>query len=171
MKKIFAELFELFVKTNKREPNAIETLQLKFKASQQIGKGEVIEFPREKITDWTKARPQPPEIEIIDGVQTTRGLGDLFERQMKNLSGELTSVPNKSGQSGLSYKTKNKEGWVKQKNEKQQKIKADTKHTQNRHKTDTKQTQNIHKKRQNRQQELAEQDKTKSSAESCAALS
>ena len=109
MKKIFAELFELFVKTNKREPNAIETLQLKFKASQQVGKGEVIEFPRERITDWTKARPQPPEIEIIDGVQTTRGLGDLFERQMKNLSGELTSVPNKSGQSGLSYKTKNKE--------------------------------------------------------------
>jgi hypothetical protein len=28
---------------------------------------------------------------------------------MKNLSGELTSVPNKSGQSGLSYETKNKE--------------------------------------------------------------
>jgi hypothetical protein len=85
MKKIFAELFELFVKTNKREPNAIETLQLKFKASQQVGKGEVISFPRERITDFTKARPQPPEIEIIDGVQTTRGLGDLFERQMKNI--------------------------------------------------------------------------------------
>ena len=85
MKKIFAELFELFVKTNKREPNAIEMLQLKFKASQQVGKGEVIPFPPERITDWTKARPQPPEIEIINGVQTTRGLGDLFERQMKNI--------------------------------------------------------------------------------------
>jgi hypothetical protein len=89
MKKIFAELFELFVKSNKREPNAIEMLQLKFKASQkasqQVGKGEVIPFPPERITDWTKARPQPPEIEIIDGVQTTRGLGDLFERQMKNI--------------------------------------------------------------------------------------
>jgi hypothetical protein len=60
-------------------------LQLKFKASQQVGKGEVVPFPRERITDWTKARPQPPEIEIIDGVQTTRGLGDLFERQMKNI--------------------------------------------------------------------------------------
>jgi hypothetical protein len=136
MKKIFKELFELFVKSNKREPNAIEMLQLKFKASQkasqQVGKGEVIPFPPERITDWTKARPQPPEIEIIDGVQTTRGLGDLFERQMKNigkkdpalyedrggniipaqfedLSGELTSVPNRPGQSGLSYETKNKE--------------------------------------------------------------
>jgi hypothetical protein len=89
MKKIFKELFELFVKSNKREPNAIEMLQLKFKASQkasqQVGKGEVIPFPPERITDWTKARPQPPEIEIIDGVQTTRGLGDLFERQMKNI--------------------------------------------------------------------------------------
>jgi hypothetical protein len=89
MKKIFKELFELFVKSNKREPNAIEMLQIKFKASQkasqQVGKGEVIPFPPERITDWTKARPQPPEIEIIDGVQTTRGLGDLFERQMKNI--------------------------------------------------------------------------------------
>jgi hypothetical protein len=89
MKKIFKELFELFVKSNKREPNAIEMLQLKFKASQkasqQVGKGEVIPFPPERITDWTKARPQPPEIEIINGVQTTRGLGDLFERQMKNI--------------------------------------------------------------------------------------
>ena len=47
--------------------------------------GDVIDFPPEKITDWTKARPQPPEIEIIDGVQTTRGMGDLFERQMKNI--------------------------------------------------------------------------------------
>jgi len=46
---------------------------------------DVIDFPPEKITDWTKARPQPSEIEIIDGVQTTRGMGDLFERQMKNI--------------------------------------------------------------------------------------
>jgi hypothetical protein len=47
--------------------------------------GDVIDFPPERITDWTKARPQPPEIEMIDGVQTTRGMGDLFERQMKNI--------------------------------------------------------------------------------------
>jgi hypothetical protein len=48
MKKIFKELFELFVKSNKREPNAIEMLQLKFKASQkasqQVGKGELSHF-------------------------------------------------------------------------------------------------------------------------------
>jgi hypothetical protein len=78
-------LLSQFVKKNGRTPNAIEMLQLKFKASQQVGKGEVVPFPRERITDWTKARPQPPEIEIINGVQTTRGLGDLFERQMKNI--------------------------------------------------------------------------------------
>jgi hypothetical protein len=78
-------LLSQFVKKKGRTPNAIEMLQLKFKASQQVGKGEVVPFPRERITDWTKARPQPPEIEIIDGVQTTRGLGDLFERQMKNI--------------------------------------------------------------------------------------
>jgi hypothetical protein len=43
--------------------------------------GDVIDFPPERITDWTKARPQPPEIEMIDGVQTTRGMGDLFENK------------------------------------------------------------------------------------------
>ena len=37
----------------------------------------------EKITDWTKARPQPPEIKTIDGVQTTRGMGDLFAKQLE----------------------------------------------------------------------------------------
>jgi hypothetical protein len=42
--------------------------------------GDVIDFPPERITDWTKARPQPPEIEMIDGVQTTRGMGDLFAK-------------------------------------------------------------------------------------------
>jgi len=35
MKKIFAELFEQFVKSNKREPKGMELIQLKFKASQQ----------------------------------------------------------------------------------------------------------------------------------------
>jgi hypothetical protein len=47
--------------------------------------GDVIDFPPERITDWTKARPQPPEIEMIDGVQTTRGMGDLFSKQMRNI--------------------------------------------------------------------------------------
>jgi hypothetical protein len=47
--------------------------------------GDVIDFPPERITDWTKARPQPPEIEMIDGIQTTRGMGDLFSKQMKNI--------------------------------------------------------------------------------------
>jgi hypothetical protein len=82
---MFKFLLSQFVKAKGRSPNAIEMLQLKFKASQQVGKGEVVPFPPERITDWTKARPQPPEIEIIDGVQTTRGMGDLFERQMKNI--------------------------------------------------------------------------------------
>ena len=77
------ELIKLFIRTNGRNPNNLELLQLKFKAAQQSGKGKVIEFPRDKITDWTKARPQPPEVKIIDGIQTTRGMGDLFERQLK----------------------------------------------------------------------------------------
>jgi hypothetical protein len=37
-------LLSQFVKKNGRTPNAIEMLQLKFKASQQVGKGEVVPF-------------------------------------------------------------------------------------------------------------------------------
>ena len=76
-------LIQLFIRTNGRNPNKLEMLQLRFKAAQESKKGEVIEFPRDKITDWTKARPQPPQTKIIDGIQTTRGMGDLFERQLK----------------------------------------------------------------------------------------
>ena len=51
------QLINLFIKKNGRSPNAIEMLQLKFKAAEQAGKGKVIEFPRDKITDWRKAGP------------------------------------------------------------------------------------------------------------------
>ena len=34
-KKLFKELFELFVKSNKREPKGIELIQLKFNAAEQ----------------------------------------------------------------------------------------------------------------------------------------
>ena len=83
------QLINLFITKNGRSPNALEMLQLKFKAAQhsaqQAGKGEVIQFPRDKITDWTKARPQPPKIEIINGIQTTRGLGDLLPKQIEKI--------------------------------------------------------------------------------------
>ncbi len=59
MKKILLSLFEEFIKKYGRKPNKLEWLQLKFKAAQQPPKGEVIQFPPEAITDWTKPRPQP----------------------------------------------------------------------------------------------------------------
>jgi hypothetical protein len=50
MKKIFAELFEQFVKSNKREPKGMELIQLKFKANKlQREADKIIEFPRNKI--------------------------------------------------------------------------------------------------------------------------
>ena len=61
------KLIELFIKTNGRKPNAIEMLQLKFKAAQQSGKGKVIEFPKDRITDWRKPRPTTGQKgEVID---------------------------------------------------------------------------------------------------------
>ena len=46
-------------------------------------KGEVIKFPKDKIKDIDKAKSRPPETEIIGGIQTTRGLGDLFSKRLK----------------------------------------------------------------------------------------
>ena len=50
-------LIEAFKASKGRMPNALEMLRLRFKAAQQAGKGEVIEFPPSAITDWTKPRP------------------------------------------------------------------------------------------------------------------
>ena len=47
------------------------------------GKGEVVKFPKDKIKNVTKEKSRPPETEIIGGIQTTRGLGDLFPKQIK----------------------------------------------------------------------------------------
>ena len=56
MKKIFAELFEQFVKSNKREPKGIELIQLKFKANElnrQANKLKVVDFEKTPV----KVRP------------------------------------------------------------------------------------------------------------------
>jgi len=50
-------LIEAFKASKGRMPNALEMLQLKFKAAQQSGKGKVIEFPKDRITDWRTPRP------------------------------------------------------------------------------------------------------------------
>ena len=76
-------LLKQFIQRTGRKPNSLEMLQLKFKAAEQAGKGKVIEFPKDKITDWTKSQSRPPETEIIGGIQTTRGLGDVFPKQVE----------------------------------------------------------------------------------------
>ena len=73
-----------------KKPRVKQSLQPK--PLMQSKPADVIDFPQDRITDWTKARPQPPEIEIIDGVQTTRGMGDLFAKQMKNIGKDKSNV-------------------------------------------------------------------------------
>ena len=51
--------------------------------SQGKGKSEVVKFPKDKIKDVTKAKSRPPETEIIKGIETTKGLGDLFPKQLE----------------------------------------------------------------------------------------
>ena len=51
--------------------------------NQGKGKSEIIKFPKDKIKDINKAKSRPPKTEIIGGIQTTRGLGDLFPQQVE----------------------------------------------------------------------------------------
>ena len=70
-------------------PKGIDLLKMKMRARQKAidsTKGKVIQFPPERITNPFKARPQPPKIEMKDGIQTTRGLGDLFKRQLDKVT-------------------------------------------------------------------------------------
>ena len=88
------ELIKLFIRTNGRKPNALEMLQLKFKAAQQSGKGQVIEFPRDKITDWKTPRPTTgPKAEVIDtsfksGVDTSGKRVTMSNDDYANLKDE-----------------------------------------------------------------------------------
>ena len=45
---MFKILLQNFFKKNGRTPNAIEMLQLKFKAASQANKGKVIQFPQKR---------------------------------------------------------------------------------------------------------------------------
>jgi hypothetical protein len=70
-------------------PKGIDLLKIKMRARQKAidsTKGKVIQFPPERITNPFKARPQPPKIEMKGGIQTTRGLGDLFKRQLDKVT-------------------------------------------------------------------------------------
>ena len=47
-----------FIKRFGRKPkDQLEWLQFRFKLAQESGKGKVLEFPRDRITDWRKPRP------------------------------------------------------------------------------------------------------------------
>ena len=89
------ELIKLFIRTKGRNPNNLELLQLKFKAAQQSGKGKVIEFPKERVTDFTKARPEPGMFDNIFAkmqkdmgkkpkVVKTKGIADKEFKRLKN---------------------------------------------------------------------------------------
>jgi len=70
-------------------PKGIDLLKMKMRARQKAidsTKGKVIKFPPERITDPFKARTRPPKIEMVKGIQTTRGLGDLFKRQLDKVT-------------------------------------------------------------------------------------
>ena len=95
----YLQALNLLIRTYKATkgylPKGLDMLKLKMKARQKVidsTKGKILQFPKERITDWTKARPQPPKIEMKGGIQTTRGLGDLFKRQMAKKGKELDEL-------------------------------------------------------------------------------
>ena len=78
------KLLELFIKTNGRKPNKLEWLQLKFKASQQSGKGEVVPFPKDNITEVLKKESPLKKddfFRIKQGLSTKMKLNSLRENE------------------------------------------------------------------------------------------
>ena len=67
-----------------------------------------IEQPRVNVNPGMTSVKKADVLDM-EGNKIPEGSGIMAGEEIKNLSGELTSVPNKSGQSGLSYETKNKE--------------------------------------------------------------
>jgi len=55
--KTVQEGIEQFVKFNKRQPDKIETIKIKNAFMEANKPSKIIEFPKDRITDWTKSRP------------------------------------------------------------------------------------------------------------------
>ena len=86
---MIAQLTRGFTKQTGRIPSGLEKIKIQQEAIQRSK-------DMNKVLDM-KGNPIDPAKPIMGGEQS------------KNLSGELTSVPNRPGQSGLSYETRNKE--------------------------------------------------------------
>ena len=86
---MIAQLTRGFTKQTGRLPSGLEKIKIQQEAIQRSK-------DMNKVLDM-KGNPIDPAKPIMGGEQS------------KNLSGEITSVPNRPGQSGLSYETKNKE--------------------------------------------------------------
>ena len=63
-------LLQQFIQRTGRNPNAIEMLQLRFKAAGQAGKGKVIQFPKDRLTDFRTPRPTS---ELQSGIMKATG--------------------------------------------------------------------------------------------------
>ena len=86
---MIAQLTRGFTKQTGRIPSGLEKIKIQQEAIQRAK-------DMNKVLDM-KGNPIDPAKPIMGGEQS------------KNLSGEITSVPNRPGQSGLSYETRNKE--------------------------------------------------------------
>jgi hypothetical protein len=85
MKKIFAELFEQFVKSNKREPKGLELVKMKLKAGNLEREAKkIIEFPRDKIqplADGGQAKPEDVSLSDFLKVQGSGNISGKNQRQ------------------------------------------------------------------------------------------
>jgi hypothetical protein len=86
---MIAQLTRGFTKQTGRLPSGLEKIKIQQEALQKAK-------DMNKVLDM-KGNPIDPDKPIMGGEQS------------QNLSGEITSVPNRPGQSGLSYETRNKE--------------------------------------------------------------
>jgi hypothetical protein len=80
MKKIFAELFEQFVKSNKREPKGLELVKMKLKAGElQREADKLIEFPQDKIKKFFDPNDPLPYYKETPGEYSRRNTPGSIE--------------------------------------------------------------------------------------------
>jgi len=81
--KTVQEGIEQFVRFNKRQPDKLEIIKIKNAFMEANRPTNVIQFPKERITDWTKPRPTkgPHKADVEE--KHWKDIVDVDEREMR----------------------------------------------------------------------------------------
>ena len=108
-----------YIKATGKKPNKLAQLKIKMEAGQKVkDQGKVIEFPRDRITDWTKPRPttgKKADVTELDDPLINEFAGPPSVGAGQGMADSIQAQKIKQGfstQSKLNSKRDN-QGWVK----------------------------------------------------------